>query len=172
MCVMRSWLLLPCVALACASDQLPGQPTEQRAAPLALLPESDQPASPVLGHAQLAGGQRVEARAGAEPGESDLWLVDASGSAAPLAPAPGPDEKPVALPDGRVAFVSGRSTVMSLWVVEPTTENATQLTNHGLVAGKLGSGFIPPPSGGLRVDGRTLSYEDGSGQSWQVEVAP
>ena len=47
-----------------------------------------------------------------------------------------------------------------------------RLPSLGLVAGKLGSGFIPPPSGGLRVDGRTLSYEDGSGQSWQVEVAP
>ncbi|MBI3205442.1 MAG: hypothetical protein HYZ29_28135 [Myxococcales bacterium] len=169
---MRGWQLLACAVVACSSTEAPPEPVREREARLLPFPESDLPSPSLLGSAALPGGRRVEARAGAEPGESDLWSVDANGSAAPLAAAPGPDEGPVALPDGRVAFVSGRSTVMSVWLVDPSTAQTTQLTNRGLRAGTPWSSFVPPPAHGLEVDGRMLRWEDANGQSYQVEVAP
>ena len=67
----------------------------------------------------------VVARRGDAPGETDLWIVPPNGEARLLAPAPGPDDMPTALPDGRIAFVSARTTVASIWIVDPlngTTE--------------------------------------------------
>lgn len=167
------WLLLGSVALGCSSEESTPSEVGRRSAPVVLLPESDNHVSGVLGRpAELGAGRRVEARTGDEPGESDLWLVEADGSAAPLCPAPGPDELPLAMPDGRVVFMSGRTTVTSLWIADPRTGVATQLTNHGLVAGKPWKSFVPPPSGdSARVEDGAIVYDDGSGRVWRVELA-
>lgn len=167
-----SWLLLLSLAFACSSDDSPPQVLDQRAAPIGLRAESDLLGAGVLGPpALLSGGRRVEARATDEPGESDLWLVEASGAAASLAAAQGPDEMPMALPDGRVAFVSGRTTVASLWIVEPSSGLVVQITNRGLVAGKPWSGFVPPPARDVRISASALSYDDGSGRRWSVDFS-
>lgn len=117
----------------------------------------------------LADGSVVASRL-VEPGNTDLWHVSAAG-AAPLAPAEGPDDLPIALGDGRVAFVSGRTTVASLWVVDLATGTASQLTNRGLVAGKPRPGFVPPPRQVLSVSDRELVYDAGHGERWRVELA-
>ncbi len=93
----------------------------------------------------LGDGSIVISRRGADPGETDLWLVPPSGDPRPLAPALGADDLPAALPDGRVAFVSNRTTVASIWIVDPRTDAAEQLTNRGLSAGRDLTGFVPPP---------------------------
>lgn len=166
-----SWLLLSSFALACSSDESPPEVLGERAAPSVLRAESDLLGAGVLGPpALLAAGRRVEARATDEPGESDLWLVEASGAAAPLAPARGPDEMPMALPDDRVAFVSGRTTVASIWIVDPSSGLALQITNRGLLAGKPWSGFVPPPARDVRVGASEISYDDGSGRRWRVDL--
>lgn len=166
------WVLVPSIVLSCSAEES-APPAESRAsAPLVLRPESDLPALGVLGRpALLPGGRRVEARAEDTPGESDLWLVEPNGASAPLAPALGPDELPIALPDGRVVFVSGRTTVVSLWIVDPASGALTQVTNVGLVAGKPWHGFVPPPELEAQVDGAWLRYADGSGRRWRVELA-
>jgi len=169
---MRSALFaILLVVSACGSGEAPADLGESHAAVVPRA-ESDLPAPPVLGHAAvLPGGRRVEARRGAEPGESDLFLVDADGKATPLAPAAGPDELPLALADGRVAFVSGRSTVASIWIVDPNSGALAQLTNRGLVAGKPWRGFAPPPARDFREMSGALAYDDGSGRRWRVHLA-
>lgn len=166
------WVLVPIVVASCSAEEsTPGESTSPGSR-LALLPDTDVRAIGVLGRpALLAAGRRVEARAEDEPGESDLWLVEANGSSARLAPAPGPDEMPIALPDGRVLFASGRTTVMSLWVVDPRSGATEQLTNRGLAAGRPWQGFVPPPARDLVLEGGALRYDDGSGRRWRVEVS-
>lgn len=166
------WLLFGSVALGCSSEESTPPIAGSQRAPLVLLPESDNHVSGVLGRAaDLGAGRRVEARTGDEPGESDLWLVEADGTATPLCPALGPDELPLAMPDGRVVFLSGRTTVASLWIADPKTGLATQLTNHGLVAGKPWKGFVPPPSGDdARLEAGAIVYDDGSGRRWRVDL--
>lgn len=122
------------------------------------------------GIAVLDDGSVVAPRAGDEPGETDLWIVPPEGKPRPLAPAKGPDDGPIALPDGRVAFVSGRTTVASLWVVDPKTGQARQLTNRGLVAGGARKGFVPPPAGRTFVVDGNLVYDAGGGELWQVDL--
>ena len=100
-----------------------------------------------------------------EPGETDLWLVGDDGAPPrALAAAPGADDSPQVLPDGRVLFVSGRSGVASLWIVAPTPGAAPrQLTNIGERPGALTSSFVPPPEGPIVVDGGVLSFADQAG---------
>jgi TolB protein len=105
------------------------------------------------------------------PGESDLWLVALDGTARALAPAPGPDDSPVALPDGRIAFVSGRTTLASLFVVDPDGGEPRQITNRGLVAGKPRPGFVPPPLRVLEAGASHLLYDAGGGELWRVDLA-
>jgi hypothetical protein len=104
------------------------------------------------------------------PGETDLWLVSASGSARAVDPAPGPDDSPIALPDGRIAFVSGRSTVSSLFVLDPNGGPAVQLTNRGLRAGKPRIGFVPPPLHVLEASSTSILYDAGGGAHWRVSL--
>jgi len=168
----RALALLVTAAAACSAEESAPPAPGMAAAALPLRPESDQLPTGSFGRAALLpGGRRVEARAGDEPGESDLWLVEANGAATPLCPALGPDEMPVALPDGRVVFLSGRTTVASLFIADPSTGIATQLTNHGLVAGKPWPSFVPPPSREAEVEGGALRYDDGSGRRWRVDLA-
>jgi hypothetical protein len=118
----------------------------------------------------LADRSIVVSRRGDAPGETDLWLVPASGEPRALAPAAGPDELPTLLADGRVAFVSARTTVASIWVVDPRTGVATQLTNKGLAAGKNLSGFVPTPMMRMTAAANELRYESAPGVHWAVDA--
>ena len=105
-----------------------------------------------------------------EPGETDLWLVGDDGAPPrALAAAPGADDSPQVLPDGRVLFVSGRSGVASLWVVDQTPgAPPRQLTNIGERPGALTPSFVPPPEGPVVVDGGVLSFADQAGVRYTV----
>lgn len=121
--------------------------------------------------ALLPDGSVVVSRLGDEPGDSDLWVVPVSGEPRVLAPAAGPDDMPVALPDGRIAFVSGRTTVASVWLLDVGRGEATQLTNRGLRAGKNMEGFVPTPAEKMAVDGSSLVYESAPGTWWSVDLS-
>jgi Tol biopolymer transport system component len=116
--------------------------------------------------ALLPDGSIVVSQQGASPGESDLQLLR-DGSARPLVPAPGPDDFPTALPDGRIAFVSGRTGLASLWVVDPVGQSLQQLTNVGRT--RVDESFVPPPLREVRVDAEALFYDPGDGQKWRVD---
>lgn len=119
--------------------------------------------------ALLPAGDLVISRLGDEPGESDLWLVPAQGEPRALAPAVGADDLPVALPSGAVAFISARTTVASLWRVDPSKPEAVQLTNIGLVAGGPREGFVPTPAERLEVVGGRLEWDAGGGERWAFD---
>ena len=112
----------------------------------------------------------VVSRRGDAPGETDLWLVPASGEPRALAPAAGPDDQPTLLGDGRIAFVSARTTVASIWIVDPRTGVASQLTNRGLAAGRNMSGFVPTPMMRMSAVKNELRYESAPGEHWAVDV--
>jgi hypothetical protein len=136
----------------------------------ALKPETDQPAAIATEVAALADGSSVVSRPGAEPGETELWITPAVGEPRALAHATGADDLPTALPDGRVAFVSTRTTVASIWIVDPRSGAASQLTNRGLRAGKDLSGFVPTPMKRMTAHGSELRYESAPGVEWSVDV--
>ncbi|MCA9593723.1 MAG: hypothetical protein KC776_10445 [Myxococcales bacterium] len=119
--------------------------------------------------ALLGDGSVVVARE-KELGETDLWQVSATGEARALAPAPGPDDLPIALPDGSVVFVSGRTGIASLWQVDPRGGPASQLTNRGLAPGRPLTGFVPPPNEVIEVASDHLSYDAGGGRRYRVEL--
>jgi hypothetical protein len=120
--------------------------------------------------AALADGSVVVARRSDEPGETDLWLVDEHGAARTLAPAPGPDDLPIAIPDGRVAFVSARTGIASIWIVDPAVGAATQLTNRGLVVGGARTNFVPPPNEVISATNDHVEYDAGGGEIWRVAL--
>lgn len=114
----------------------------------------------------------VRSIAGDQPGESDL-VIDGR----PLATAPGPDDMPLLFDGvdgaGVVVFVSARSGIASLWRVDINGGGLRQLTNRGLVVGKLDVEdpvFVPPPARALERDGRSVVYDDGSGTRWRVDI--
>jgi len=161
---VRSAIALALTALALSCETASSEPASPR-------PESD--LSPSAGQALgppalLSDGSRVESRAGDEPGESDLVLVEKDGRERRLAPAPGPDDLPTALPDGRVVFVSGRTGLASLFVVDPKTDAVRQLTNRGLR--RVGPDFVPPPARRIEISERTLRYDAARGERWEVEI--
>lgn len=121
--------------------------------------------------ARLPNGDLVVSRLGAEPGESDLHVLPVRGPMRALAPAPGPDDLPTALSDGRIAFVSGRTSVASLFVLHPDTGALTQLTNRGLIAGRPWRNFVPLPAETLGEREGQLEYLDGAGRTWRVDLA-
>lgn len=119
-------------------------------------------------------GATIVSRADGTPGESDLWLipVDPEAPERRLFPGPGADERPTLLPDGRVTFVSTRSTVPSLWLGDLRTGALVQLTNRGLSAGRGLVGLVPPPHGPIAVDGGALSWDAGGGVRVELAVPP
>ncbi len=119
--------------------------------------------------APLADGSVVVAQQSG-PGETDLVHVDERGRVRALAPAPGPDDSPIALGDGRIVFVSGRTTIASLWLVDLDANAPIQLTNRGLVAGKPLTGFVPPPREVLNASPDELVYDAGQGDVWRVAI--
>lgn len=124
----------------------------------------------VVGRPALLGDGRVVAARSTDPGESDLWLVTLDGAPPrALTASPGADGQPFVLDDGRVLFVSDRTGVAALWVVDPATREAKQLTNHGERAGALSDRFVPPPVGEPRQEGTRVIYDAGDGL-WSVDV--
>ncbi|MEQ8280710.1 MAG: hypothetical protein RMA76_39555 [Deltaproteobacteria bacterium] len=85
----------------------------------------------------------IVVREGQAPGDATLWLLAAEPRA--LTTGPG-DSMPFVLPDARVVFVSTRTTVASVWILDAQLEEARQLTNVGLVAGRGLDGFVPTPA--------------------------
>lgn len=118
----------------------------------------------------LADGSIVISRRHA-PGDTDLWIVPPQGEPRALAPAEGSDDMPLALPDGKVAFLSTRTTVASIWVIDPRTGALAQLTNRGLAAGRDMLGFVPTPMHRMSIEGSELRYEAAPGELWAVDVA-
>ncbi|MCK6545047.1 hypothetical protein L6R52_04210 [Myxococcota bacterium] len=121
--------------------------------------------------AVLIDGSLVVSRLGDEPGESDLWLVPSTrGAPRILFGAPGADDRPVALDDGRLLFVSTRSTIASVWIGDVTTGEARPLTNAGLRAGRGSrAGFVPPPHGPITIERGRAVYDAGDAV-WRVEL--
>jgi hypothetical protein len=123
---------------------------------------------PAIGATSPAAGEVVSRVTGL--GESDLFLVRPGAEPVPLAPAEGPDDMPVALPDGRVAFVSSRTTIASIWIVDPRTGALRQLTNRGLRAGRSRDGFVPTPMRQMQIRGTELFYEASPGAFLRVDL--
>ena len=137
-----------------------------------LRPESDQRAISAKSPAVvLSDRSRIVSRRGDAPGETDLFLVSPSGEERPIAAAPGADDMPVAMADGKIAFVSTRSTIASIWIFDPASGRVSQLTNRGLVAGKKREGFVPPPMQSMKAVGAELHYESAPGVWWAVDAA-
>ena len=67
----------------------------------------------------------------------------------------------VVLDDGRVLFVSDRTGVAAVWIVEPARQQARQLTNHSARPGRLGAAFVPPPVAWTRQRGSVVEYDAG-----------
>jgi hypothetical protein len=120
--------------------------------------------------APRADGSVAIARDHGELGDSDIWLVEESGAARALAPAPGADDVPIALPDSRIAFISGRSGVASIWTVDVRSGALVQITNRHLRAGQPLDGFVPPPVVVLRASSDELEYDAGGGELWRVAL--
>ena len=120
-------------------------------------------------------GDRLLASRSTDVGESDLWIVTlGAGSHAPpraLAAARGADGLPFLLEDGRLLFVSTRTGVASIFVVELDGTQLRQLTNVGLKPGRLGDRFVPPPiaGDGMRQQGALVLYDAGDA-TWSIDV--
>jgi hypothetical protein len=121
--------------------------------------------------ALLDDGSVAIARRGNEPGETDIWLSPPGVPARPVGAGPGPDDFPIALTDGRIAFVSGRSGIASLWIADPRANSVLQLTNRGLEPGRPLDGFVPPPLEVISVSAAHLIYDAGGGERWKVQLA-
>lgn len=171
---MRRSLLLPlCACALCAVSACAGPP------PPRLLDESERgvdvgAALHVAVHDGAGGAHTVRSVKGDEPGESELEL-----DGKPLAPAPGPDDLPLLVEVGgadgadglAVVFVSGRSGVASLWRVDVDGGGLRQLTNAGLRPGHLDERFVPTPARTMSADDGAVTYDDGSGRVWRVDLA-
>lgn len=87
---------------------------------------------------------------------------------------PGTDQKPVWSPDGKeLLFVSGRTSLASLWAINVDGTNLRQVTNKGLIGGKgkLPKGFIPVPalSRGIKWSKQGTIYLHSGDGIWVVQ---
>lgn len=116
---------------------------------------------------------RVVASRSTDVGESDLWLVPLQPRDGPpraLAAEKGADEMPLVLDDGRVLFVSTRSSVASLWIVAPDGTSLRQLTNADARPGALGAAFVPSPVEYVASEGARVTYDAGDGALVTIDV--
>ncbi len=114
---------------------------------------------------------RVVATSAEDPVDTDLWLVTIDGAPAQrLTDSPGSDGAPFVLEDGRVMFLSSRTGVTSLFVVDPTTGAASQLTNEGEQPGRLSDRFVPPPAVGEPWQEGSRVFYDAGDAVWSVDV--
>lgn len=124
----------------------------------------------VEGRPALLEDGRVIASRATDPGQSDLWLVTLDGRPPrALTATPGADGQPFVLDDGRVLFVSDRSGVVALYVVEVETRQVKQLTNHDERPGKLTERFVPTPIAEPWQEGRRVFYDAGDA-TWSVDL--
>lgn len=168
--MFRSWLVTVTVTLpviVAIAIAIPACSAEPRA-------ESDEPAfapstitlangralDNVRASVALDGGRLLVSRS-TDVGESDLWIVprDRKRPRA-LAAAHGADEMPFVLSDGRIVFVSTRTGVASLWIVNQDGTGLRQLTNVGVRASD--PRFVPPPVAYLEQRGARVFYDDGT----------
>jgi hypothetical protein len=122
----------------------------------------------VVGSPVFLGDHQLVVARQTEPGETDLWIVSDDGAPPrAIAAAPGADDNPMRLKDGRLLFVSGRSGVASLWITETTASaEPTQLTNAGEVPGALSAAFRAPPTdmNDVVITDGGLRYKDDQGR--------
>lgn len=124
----------------------------------------------VEGRPALLPDGRVVASRSTDPGESDLWLVTLDGAPPrALTATPGADGQPFVLDDGRVLFVSDRTGVVGLYIVDPATGEVTQLTNAGERPGALSDRFVPTPVREPWQEGSRVFYDAGDGV-WAVDL--
>lgn len=124
----------------------------------------------VVGRPAVLDDGRVLASRSTDLGESDLWLVTLDGAPPrALTATAGADGQPFVLEDGRVLFVSDRTGVAALYVVEVDSKQVRQLTNHHEVAGRLSERFVPPPVGEPWQKGERVFYDAGDA-IWSVDV--
>ena len=126
----------------------------------------------VVGEPVVLDNTRVIVARQTEPGETDLWMVTDDGQPPrALAAAPGADDSALVLHDGRVLFVSGRTGIASLWIVDADPmATPRQLTNQGQRPGALTSSFVPPPATTPTQQGSTIVYDGGDGTVWRVDL--
>ncbi len=125
----------------------------------------------VVGRPALLPDGRVVASRSTDIGESDLWIVTLDGAPPrALTSTAGADGQPFVLDDGRVLFVSDRTGVVGLYVVDPATREVTPLTNQGERPGRLSDRFVPTPAiGEPRQEGTRVIYDAGDG-IWAVDI--
>lgn len=104
--------------------------------------------------------------------DTDLVLMPAlGGPQRAIAAFPGSSEsRPIFTPDDRaVIFVSGKSSLASLYRVELASGALTQLTNVG--ATRVGPEFVPPPpdAASMHFEGEVLVYA-ASGKTWRIDA--
>jgi hypothetical protein len=126
----------------------------------------------VVGEPVVLDNTRVIVARQTEPGETDLWMVTDDGQPPrALAAAPGADDSALVLHDGRVLFVSGRTGIASLWIVDADPmATPRQLTNQGQRPGALTSSFVPPPATTPTQQGSAIVYDGGDGTVWRVDL--
>lgn len=124
----------------------------------------------VVGRPALLRDGRVIAARATDLGESDLWLVTTDGAPPrALTATAGADGQPFVLEDGRVLFVSDRTGVAALYIVDVESRQATQLTNHGEQPGRLSERFVPPPvREPWQQDGRV--FYDAGDAIWSLDL--
>ncbi len=146
--------------LACATPPAPEAraPAAERSIPA----ESDRPVTGVSG--SVASGERtVLARFRDGAMGSEIVAVE-GGVERVLVPASFNADRPAISGDGeRVAFVSGKTGLASIWVVPFAGGEPVQVTNVGVARrkGERGApeGFVPPPvDDSLRFEGNALVW--------------
>ncbi|MCB9687201.1 MAG: hypothetical protein H6735_19330 [Alphaproteobacteria bacterium] len=111
-----------------------------------------------------ASGRSVVAGWEEEALGSRLLAVERDGTSWTLVDASWNADRPALSADGtRVAFVSGRTGLASVWIVPFEGGEPRQLTNVGLrrVKGSTGApeGFVPPPiDDGMHFEGEVLTW--------------
>jgi hypothetical protein len=131
-----------------------------------LLRDGEVVATEVVGLPAFGGPIAVVARVVEPPVGTELLVISDLGVKRVLDVAERPD-RPAVSPDGRhVAFVSGRTGLASVWLLELETGALVQLTNLGLLPAKGGApeGFVPPPHlGPPAFEGDALVWSSPSG---------
>lgn len=120
--------------------------------------------------AWTADGDRLAYAARQPRTDADLWLVDLpSTTPRQLTDWIGSEDRPAFSPDGgQLAFVSGRTGLASVWVLDLESGASRQLTNVGLAhQPKPPVGFVPPPRTTLSWSAEGLSWQ-AQGRTWQV----
>jgi hypothetical protein len=91
---------------------------------------------------------------------ADLWRIDMRGVKRKLAPAPGRDGAPLALDDGRVAFISEREGEPAIFIADAFGRGVERLSKTA-----------PSPVDGIEQLDGALLVRDRDGALWSVGLA-